>query len=323
MEIEQRGAHNQIDRVSFQQLRYLLAVVDHPTWADAADDLGVTASALSQGLAELERRTGTALFERLGRQRILRDDARPVVDFARRVVAQHHDFERELDRRRRGAGGELRLGLVDSAALSVLPEAIREFRARHPTVRVLVKVGVSDDLIESLRNARLDLVVVVESPATSASVAAPDLHVEPLVKEAFNVYAPDADSSSSEHAAPTTASWVGYPSGSRTRSLIDAALERRWRHAPRVVAESVNPEVLAQLVQLEIGWGVLPRLTGEQHGLTPWEPKALLLRPLASVWRLDAEWDPRREGFMSLARQRAQAGPGGTRSARRPALRRR
>jgi len=68
--------------LTVQQLDYLVTVVDAPTWADAAARLGVTPSALSQGLAELERRVGVPLFERDGRRRVLSAGATPVVDHA-------------------------------------------------------------------------------------------------------------------------------------------------------------------------------------------------------------------------------------------------
>jgi hypothetical protein len=59
-----------LPNLSVQQLDYLVAVHDAPTWADAAAAVGVTPSALSQGLSELERRLGVALFARDGRRRV-------------------------------------------------------------------------------------------------------------------------------------------------------------------------------------------------------------------------------------------------------------
>ena len=61
--------------LSIRQLEYLVAVADEPTWAHAAARVGVSPSALSQGLAELERRVGVALFERDGRRRLVRRSA--------------------------------------------------------------------------------------------------------------------------------------------------------------------------------------------------------------------------------------------------------
>ena len=70
--------------LSIRQLEYLVAVDEAATWARAAALVGVSPSALSQGLAELERRLGVALFDREGRRRQLRPAAVPVVAHARR-----------------------------------------------------------------------------------------------------------------------------------------------------------------------------------------------------------------------------------------------
>ena len=72
--------------LTIRQLEYLVAVADEPTWAVAAQRVGVSPSALSQGLAELERRLGLTLFESVGRRRVLRSSASPVLDHARRVL---------------------------------------------------------------------------------------------------------------------------------------------------------------------------------------------------------------------------------------------
>jgi len=72
---------------SIQQLSYLVAVADAATFSDAAATIGVSTSALSQGLAELERRVGLDLFVREGRRQVLRDESAEVLAYARRVVA--------------------------------------------------------------------------------------------------------------------------------------------------------------------------------------------------------------------------------------------
>ena len=69
-----------------------MAVADSDTFALAAERIGVSPSALSQGLAELERRVGVPLFDREGRRRVLRPDTRPVLEHARQVVALTADL---------------------------------------------------------------------------------------------------------------------------------------------------------------------------------------------------------------------------------------
>src|ERR1700704_581331 len=66
-----------------QQLRYLVEVVEAGSLGRAAQTLHVSQPALSQAMAELERRLGVALFERVGRGRRPTSAAREVLHFAR------------------------------------------------------------------------------------------------------------------------------------------------------------------------------------------------------------------------------------------------
>ena len=54
-----------------QQLQHFVEVARSPTWTEAAKRLHLSQSALSQSLAEMERRLGVRLFERAGRRRPL------------------------------------------------------------------------------------------------------------------------------------------------------------------------------------------------------------------------------------------------------------
>ncbi|MGA0870445.1 MAG: LysR family transcriptional regulator, partial [Planctomycetota bacterium] len=107
----------QLPDISIRQLEYLVAVADHPTWAVAAESVGVSASALSQGLAEFERRLGVDLFERDGRRRSIRPSVGPVLDHARQVLALTGDLAGWAARIRTAASGSVRVGMIDVAAV--------------------------------------------------------------------------------------------------------------------------------------------------------------------------------------------------------------
>src|SRR5665811_417513 len=111
----------QLPDISIRQLEYLVAVADSPTWAVAAADVGVSPSALSQGLAELERRVGVDLFQPEGRRRVLRDAASPVLDHARQVVSLTSDLADWSNRVRSSVTGRVRLGMVDVAVVDHYP----------------------------------------------------------------------------------------------------------------------------------------------------------------------------------------------------------
>ncbi|MCY3643919.1 MAG: LysR family transcriptional regulator [Acidimicrobiaceae bacterium] len=236
--------------LSIRQLEYLVAVADSDTFALAAEHVGVSPSALSQGLAELERRVGVPLFDREGRRRVLRPDTRPVLEHARQVVALTTDLTDWAQRIRSGDHGQLRLGMIDACAVQHHGEALRRFRAEHPDLRIHLRVGPSGGLLRELVDGSLDLAVCVEPPEPVRGV-----QTEPLLSEDLAVYAPDGRRQPGPSAG--WGPWVLFPRDAHTRAVTEAALRRRG--APlEVVAESHQPEVLCEMVRLGLGWSVLP-----------------------------------------------------------------
>ncbi len=238
-----------LPNLTVQQLDYLVTVVEAPTWADAAGRLGVTPSALSQGVAELERRVGVQLFERDGRRRVLAAGAAPVLAHARDVLARTRDLADWSARTRAGRAGELRVGMIDAAAVHHYPAALRRFRHQRPDVELRLTVAPSASLLADLARAALDIVVCVEPPSYVDALTVLRLRTDELT-----VYGPP---SASVGAPATWGPWVTFPAGSYTRKLIDGAL-RRLRAPLDVVAESHQPEVLREMVGLGFGWTVLP-----------------------------------------------------------------
>ena len=243
-----------LPNLTVQQLEYMVAAAASPTRAAAAAGLGVTPSALTQGLAELERRVGVPLFERHGRQTRLRPQAAEVLAHARRVVAETRDLARWAETRRSGSAGTVRLGTIDAVAVHHRAAAIRRHRRVSPDLDLRLTVAPSGALLDSLRVGDLDLVVCVES-------ADPPVGIDTVIclEEPLHAYAPDG----AVVGAPATwGPWVTYPDGSHTRSVIAAGLIAVG--APfEVVAESNQPDVLREMVRLGMGWAVLPEAQAE------------------------------------------------------------
>ena len=243
-----------LPNLTVQQLEYMVAAAASPTRAAAAAGLGVTPSALTQGLAELERRVGVPLFERHGRQTRLRPQAAEVLAHARRVVAETRDLARWAETRRSGNAGTVRLGTIDAVAVHHRTAAIRRHRRVSPDLDLRLTVAPSGALLDSLRVGDLDLVVCVES-------ANPPVGIDTVIclEEPLHAYAPDGAAGG---APATWGPWVTYPDGSHTRSVIAAGLMAVG--APfEVVAESNQPDVLREMVRLGMGWAVLPEAQAE------------------------------------------------------------
>jgi DNA-binding transcriptional LysR family regulator len=286
----------QLPNLTIQQLEYLGAVLAAPTWAAAAGQLGVTPSALSQGIAELERRLGVALFDREGRRRVLRPQAEEAARYATDVLARTRDLARWAAGTSQGALGRLRVGMIDAAAVRHFPDALRRFRSEHPDVDLRLTVAPSGALLDGLAGGHLDLAVCVAPPHGRAGI-----DTEHLLDEPLRIYAPGGTRAG---ASRTWGPWVTYPAGSHTRDAIDTALRRAG--APvNVVAESNQPEVLCEMVRIGLGWSVLPVAQAE-HGADPLPPARrapLLERRLVTARRVGAATDPLGDALVDELRQ--------------------
>ena len=138
-------------------------------------------SALSQGLAELERRVGVDLFERHGRRRVLRPSALPVLDHARQVVALTRDLLEWSDRIRTARAGRVPRGHDRRRRRRALPRSDPRLPSERRDVELTLSVAPSAALLDHLRDGRLDLVVCVEPPEPPAGIDLGPLLSEPLM----------------------------------------------------------------------------------------------------------------------------------------------
>lgn len=279
--------------ISTTHLLYLREVADAGSFTDAAERIGVTQSALSQGMAELERRLGVRLFERQGRRRVPTDDAAEVIAWARATLAAGDEVVGRLRSRSHGEGVTLRLGLIDTAAVVTFAPTVDATHRRLGRY-LRIEVAPSSHLVRRTLNGDLDAAIVVggnsEQLAAGAELAAVDLLSEPLwiVRPAGQSEPP---------------AWVLPPRGSTTRSIIDAAMARRFHGQPAVdvVMESHNPTVLAHMAVSGFGWTVLPNgglPTDDHDRRIVVEPEPLSSRHLVLVRRSAALDHPHVERFV-------------------------
>jgi len=269
--------------ISIRQLEYLVAVADESTWAAAARSVGVSPSALSQGLAELERRVGIEMFESVGRRRKLRVTVTPVLEHARQVVAQTRDLMAWSERLSSSNTGQVRLGLIDVAAVVHFPDVLRAFRTEHHEVDLKLTVASSRSVLEDLQRGALDLVVCVEPPEPLAGIECAPLLSEPMI-----VYGPPATVTTDPS---QWGPWVFFPESSHTRQLVAARLGELGVPLD-VAAESHQPDVLREMVLLGLGWTVLPRSQGESERGELSVGRQLLERRLVVARRVGAVTDP-------------------------------
>jgi DNA-binding transcriptional LysR family regulator len=115
-------------------LATLAAVAETASFSDAAGDLGVTQSAVSQQIAELERRLGEPVLYR--RPFRLTPAGEVLLVAAERIRAALAVADQDLEALRGGEVGSITLAAFTSSTAGPVPAALARFRQDLPTVTV-------------------------------------------------------------------------------------------------------------------------------------------------------------------------------------------
>src|ERR1700744_5079799 len=122
------------DALTLDQLRLFLAVVDAGGFSAAARALKRAQSAVSYGVANLERQLSTVLFDRSGRKPTLTHAGEELGAEARAVSAQADRLRARAHGIAQGVEPRLAIAVDHMFPLPALVHALREFRDRYPTV---------------------------------------------------------------------------------------------------------------------------------------------------------------------------------------------
>lgn len=143
--------------MNLRQLRYFCEIVDSGSASAAAARLHVAPTALSMQLAQLEALLGGALFDRGRRPMALTALGRYFHPRAKALLAEARQLEAEARAVASGRSGVLAVGYTRSTIFSILPKAVRAFRATHPDVRVELMGLLSEHQHEALRSGRIQV----------------------------------------------------------------------------------------------------------------------------------------------------------------------
>src|SRR5690349_21709591 len=142
-----------------RRLKVLCEVARHGSFSGAAAALGYTQPAVSRQIATLEAETGTLLVRRVPQGVVLTDAGRLLVDRGTAILARLQDVELELKALAGLEGGSLRIASFASAAASIVPLAIANFRERYPAVELQIVMADPVDSMPQLRAGELDMAI--------------------------------------------------------------------------------------------------------------------------------------------------------------------
>jgi len=172
-----------VDR--FETMRLFTRIVELGSFSRAAEQLGVTRTAATQGIQRLEARLGVGLLARTTRQVRATVDGQSYYQRCLTILADLDDAEAEFSQATRQPRGRIRIDLPGSLCRLVLMPALPAFCARHPELRL--EFSVSDRQIDPLREG-VDCVLRIGELGDDLPLAARRLAALPLVTCASRDY---------------------------------------------------------------------------------------------------------------------------------------
>jgi DNA-binding transcriptional LysR family regulator len=172
-----------MQRGSLADLNAFIAVADHLSFRAAASRVGVTPSALSHSMRQLEERLGVRLLHRTTRSVSLTDAGIRLLERLRPAIDQIADALEDLNRERSRPFGRLRIYAIHMAAAAVIAPVWKGFLSTYPEVHL--ELQVSEEAIDIVAKgfdagigprdrAAADMIAVrVMGPVKVAVVGAP------------------------------------------------------------------------------------------------------------------------------------------------------
>lgn len=142
--------------VAIKHIRAVNSVALYGSFTAAAADLGMTQSAVSRLVLQLEKQLGVSLFLRSTRNVILTAPGREFTASTRRFI---EDLNIQVENAR-ALGEQIRGRLIISCLLSithhVVPDAVLKYRKAHPGVEVHLREGLGSEVHEDVRSGLAD-----------------------------------------------------------------------------------------------------------------------------------------------------------------------
>ncbi len=174
--------------MELRHLRYFVAVAEEGHVTRAAERLGMQQPPLSQQIRALERELDVQLFRRRPRGVELTDAGSALLAEARAILSQIDHACAAAKRTARGEQGRIAVAFTSSAPFHpFVPRVIRAYREAFPLVGLTLEEGGTMELIDALREERVDVAFVRTAIADQQGLV-----VRPLLEEAMVLALPRA-----------------------------------------------------------------------------------------------------------------------------------
>ncbi|MHC4441692.1 MAG: LysR family transcriptional regulator [Planctomycetota bacterium] len=244
--------------MNIETLRVFCDVVRSQSFSQGASLNGITQSAASQAVNQLERYFGVKLIDRSKRPFILTNEGQTCYEGFRNVLDNFDVAESRVRSMRQEISGLVRVAAIYSVGLHDMGRAMQNFMRQYPKARVRLEYVRPTMIYEAVQNEEVDL-GIVSYPTTIRGINIIPLrkenmvlvcHPEHYLAKAKKVNAPQLNNQS----------FIGFNKDLQIRKELDNYF-RQYQIKIKMMMEFDNIETIKQAVEIGAGISILPEPT--------------------------------------------------------------
>ncbi|OTG86440.1 LysR family transcriptional regulator [Acinetobacter sp. ANC 4558] len=170
--------------MTLKQLKAFLVLARTLNYANAANELCLSQSALSLSIKTLEDELGGKLFRRNTRRVEITIEGLSLIPYAKKLLANWEDMEKDLKQRFKLHRGTLSIASMPFATHAILPEVIHEFSKKHPNISFSIHDITNEKIIENVQEGIFEIGICFEPKQND------QLHFQSLFNEDFLALVP-------------------------------------------------------------------------------------------------------------------------------------
>lgn len=244
------------------QLEHFLAVVEEHSFTRASERVGRTQPAVSQSIKKLEEEIGTALFVRDVQDISLTEAGNVLAAHARRMLRSRDEAHRDIRALKTLKSGTVDIAAPETAAVYLLPAALREYVRRFPDVKVGIYRSALAEIPRQVMDREVHVGFVKEEPGFR-ELQCVEVHVDDMILVAAARH-PLAGRPNVRVADLGRERFVVHHVCTWTEQKLSRLFEEHQTQR-RVAAELWSFENVKSFVQAEVGLAIVPRITVRQE----------------------------------------------------------
>lgn len=147
---------------SLRQLRVFVTVAQARSFSRAGEIIGLSQSAVSHSVKELETQTGVKLLDRTTREVVLTEAGQQLAMRLERLLDELNSTLRDVGRLGQQLSGTVRVAASQTISAHLIPQCIAESNHRYPDIDFVLHDRPQQWVLESIRQGDVDFGIVID-----------------------------------------------------------------------------------------------------------------------------------------------------------------